>query len=107
MGSAPRLGGSGYSSFLGPGIAGGYGYGYGGGFGGPVVVQRSDGGGGLITILVVVAAFLLVTSVASQFLNGGDGEGSSGMFVCTRCLKLLCVSRKCWQTLTTTSKALH
>ena len=80
MGSAPRLGSSsGYSSFLGPGIAGGYGYGYNGGFGGPVVVQRSDGGGGLITIVVLVAAFLLVTQVASRFLGGGDGDSASGV----------------------------
>lgn len=78
MSSAPRLGTQGYSSFLGPGIAGGYGYGYGGGFGGPVVVQRSDGGGGLITILVVVAAFFILTSVASQFLNGGDNDSAGG-----------------------------
>lgn len=69
----------GYGSFLGPGLAGGYGYGYSGGFGGPVV-QRSDGGGGFITILVVVAALFIASQVASNvFGGGGDGNDSGRM----------------------------
>ncbi|KAL0053992.1 hypothetical protein WJX82_002046 [Trebouxia sp. C0006] len=77
--SSRSYGGStGYGSFLGPGLAGGYGYGYGGGFGGPVV-QRSDGGSGFITILVVVAALFIASQVASNvFGNGDDGDSGSG-----------------------------
>lgn len=73
-----------YGSFLGPSLGFG-GYGYGGGFGGPVVVQRSDGGSGLITILVVIAAIFVISQVAANF-GGGDGAGEcQHAFACWSC----------------------
>ena len=64
---------------MGPGLAGGYGYGYGygGGFGGPVVVQRSDGGSGLITVLVVIAAIFVISQVVGNFTGNDNGSGES------------------------------